>query len=151
MWKNGSMQQAAVVLSQSVSWNAYTGAPPGSFKAHDLKSARGSPSVNENQSSLIHAQETCQYQAISIPASTIEAVRSGLQRLIIWGYIEYVDFPKREEQHNSEFTREMVIVDSAIDDQGTIQVSAVFRAFDPYNTGASLVQPVNDKNIVRSR
>jgi hypothetical protein len=147
IWKNDSAQ-TAIILGHSVEWNTYTGDPPRGFALPERTGVQESLLADDGASRLIHAQESRHYESISIPASTMDAVRSGEQRLFIWGYIQYEDFPKGNARRRSEFTREMVITESASDDQGNIQVSAAFRMFGPYNSVAALEQPEGD--ITRS-
>ena len=133
-WENSGVTPANPFRNY-VSWRTFRGAPAADFEFPDLDPA-GNPIAGKGQGEtfFIGPKATMYAENVRIPIEIMEQARAGHLRIFIWGWGEYNDMFSGTKIHRSEFCREMVITDTAREDENLTSVAAQFRVYGKYNS-----------------
>ena len=132
-WENGGTT-AAMNRVNYVNWKTFASAPPFDYAWPDLDQFGNQISGKGIGDVAFIAPKATQYAAtLRIPLTTLDEVREGKLRLLVWGWIEYEDILS-EAHHRTEFCNEMVATNMGVDNDGRRSIAASFALFGPHNT-----------------
>jgi len=130
-WENGGSTPTKNARNY-VSWKSFVGSPPTDYNWPDIGAdgnpLTAAPAVND----FFVAPKGTKYAAIlPVPISIIEAVKSGQQRLFVWGWINYHDIFGHD--HRTEFCVEITVTAISVEN-GKTAVAITFGDYGPHNT-----------------
>jgi hypothetical protein len=118
-------------------WKGFVGQPVSFFYFSDYDSRGRIIDARKNAPvTFIGPQQTSGAEPLNIPLQDIEQAKAGIERIFVWGWIEYYDVFNDRAMHRTEFCDEMIVKDIDMDTvtRKPSKITVIFTAYGPYNT-----------------